>query len=153
MLTADMFAPTGASIERLRRIARYMSGTVNFGTLLPTPPASAEVEVVVETDSNWAGCRRTRRSVSHGRVLADECVLFTRNKKQSLVATSSGEAEFYGAVGIASDALLLVRVLLWLGFRLSKIPVIRVDSSAAKGVATRQGVGSIRHLSLRTLWL
>ena len=36
---------------------------------------------------------------------------------------------------------------------MNKIPVIRVDSSAAKGVATRQGVGSIRHLSLRTLWL
>ena len=42
---------------------------------------------------------------------------------------------------------------MWLGFRLSKIPVIRIDSSAAKGVATRQRVGSIRHLSLRTLWL
>ena len=69
----------------------------------------------------------------------------TRNRKQSLVAASSGEAEFYGAVGVASDSLLLVRVLMWLGFRLSKIPVVRIDSSAAKGVATRQGAGAIRH--------
>ena len=55
--------------------------------------------------------------------------------------------------GIASDALLMVCVLIWLGFRFSKIPAVRVDSIAAKGVATRQWVGAIRHLSLRTLWL
>ena len=64
---------------------------------------------------------------------------------------SSGEAEYYAMVKGAIEGLgmqTLARDLWWsLALRL------HVDSSAAKAIASRQGMGKIRHLEVRHLWL
>ena len=61
--------------------------------------------LTVYTDTDWAGCTRTRKSTSGG------CITFgTHNIKcwsttQAVIALSSGEAEFYGIVKGASVLL------------------------------------------------
>ena len=70
---------------------------------------------------------------------------------QASVALSSGEAEYYGLVrgvgagfGIQSlyrDIGLDMRLRAW------------TDSSAAMGIAKRQGLGKLRHLECQRLWL
>ena len=51
---------------------------------------------------------------------------------------------------VAADGLLLRDLLQWFGFRV--IWTVETDSSAAKGMAMRQGVGKVRHLDVRSLW-
>ena len=73
------------------------------------------------------------------------------SKTQGPVALSSGEAEYYAMVKGTIEGMglqTLARDLGW-NFELK----LFVDSSAAKAIASRQGLGKIRHLEVRHLWL
>ena len=70
---------------------------------------------------------------------------------QSVIALSSGEAEFYGIVKGASNALGVAGVLNDLGVNLSVS--VSTDASAAKGIANRRGLRKIRHIELTELWV
>ena len=72
---------------------------------------------------------------------------------QSTIALSSGESEYYALLRAAAHSLG-VRAMLqdWLygvGLDIST----RCDSSAARGIASRQGLGKMRHVDVRFLWL
>ena len=68
-----------------------------------------------------------------------------------MIALSSGKSEFYGIVKGASNALGIAGVLSDLGIELHV--VISTDSSAAKGIANRRGLGEVRHIELSELWV
>ena len=70
---------------------------------------------------------------------------------QALISLSSGEAEFYGVVKASGMALGYQALMNDLGVRLP----IRVwtDSSATMGICTRQGLGKLRHVDTRCLWV
>ena len=50
----------------------------------------------MQVDSDWAGCEQTRRSTSGGWIIVGQHPLQTWSSTQSVVATSSAEAELYG---------------------------------------------------------
>ena len=78
-------------------------------------------------------------------------LLKTWSSTQASVALSSGEAEFYGAVKAAGYGLAYQALLADLGIQM---PVTCFsDSAAAIGIASRQGLGKLRHLDVHTLWL
>ena len=72
-------------------------------------------------------------------------------KTQSTIALSSAEAELYGGVKTACETLGVAALLKDLG-QVVKMRM-HMDASAALGIAQRQGVGKVRHLSTGTLWL
>ena len=64
---------------------------------------------------------------------------------------SSGEAEYYGLVKSASLALGMQATYLDLG---EKVGInLNTDASAAKAIASRRGLGKLRHLAVHLLWL
>ena len=71
---------------------------------------------------------------------------------QTVIAMSSGEGEYYGVVKGACEAIGVGSMLQDLTGRRSHVRV-KTDSSAARGIAMRPGVGKVRHLEVRTLWL
>ena len=73
---------------------------------------------------------------------------------QGACALSSAEAELYGMVEGVTRAKRL-RTLAWeLGFRsLRNLIKLGTDSSAAKSFVSRRGLGKMRHLEIRELWL
>jgi len=73
-------------------------------------------------------------------------------KNSKLVSLSSAEAEVYACSSGTSDGILLCRLVEWMtGFKCGIH--LHCDSSAARGIIQRQGVGRVRHLSCRILWL
>ena len=67
------------------------------------------------------------------------------------VALSSGEAEYVGVVRGAGQGLGFQALLRDMGL---EVPLrIWTDSSAAMGIAGRQGLGKLRHLDTHTLWV
>ena len=70
---------------------------------------------------------------------------------QSVIALSSGEAEYYAALKGASVALGSQSMLADLGIT-AKI-TLYTDSSAARGIIHRAGLGKLRHLETGYLWL
>ena len=70
---------------------------------------------------------------------------------QGSVALSSGEAEFYAAVKGCKEGIGMRALLADLGVAV-KVEVVQ-DSTAAKGTATRIGIGKIKHLDTGWLWI
>ena len=107
--------------------------------------------MLVYSDSDWAGCLRTRKSTSGGVLTFQGGILKTWSSTQASIAQSSGEAEYYALVRAASEALGMQSIMHDLGWH-CKIRLL-VDSSAAKSIASRTGLGKLRHLEIKFLWL
>ena len=105
----------------------------------------------VWVDTDFAGCLSTRKSTSGGLITIGDHVIKSWSNTQSVIALSSGEAEYYGMVKGASMALGVRSMLGDLGVSLQIR--LRTDASAAKGIATRRGLGKVRHIEVNQLWL
>ena len=70
---------------------------------------------------------------------------------QGVIALSSGEAEYYAMVKATSQAIGLRSLLGDMGVEMGII--LKTDASAAKGIASRKGVGKVRHIEVNQLWL
>ena len=105
----------------------------------------------VFSDSDWAGCTKTRRSTSSSYVMLGGHLLPASATTQNVITTSLGEAEFYALTKSASRALGAVAM----AADMSKVvkPCLRVDATASKAIASRHGVGRVRHLHTQVLWV
>ena len=83
-------------------------------------------------------------------MLGEHCIKVW-SSNQAVIALSSGEAEFYGIVKGATNALGVSGVLRDLDVNLAV--AVSTDSSAAKGIANRRGLGKLRHIELSELWV
>ena len=73
---------------------------------------------------------------------------------QGAVALSSAEAEFYAMVEAAQRGKWAVTVATELGVQLAGSGlVLHTDSEAAKSFVCRRGLGRMRHIEVRELWL
>ena len=77
-------------------------------------PVPADVTVL--TDSDWAGCKKTRRSTSGVVVVFGSHVLSFACRMQKCIALSSGEVELNAQVLGATEGLGVRNVLEELGF-------------------------------------
>ena len=103
------------------------------------------------SDADWAGDPGTRKSATGFCALRSGACIRSASTTQSIIGLSSCESEFYAlcrasasGIGIQShlaDLGIAVDVLVW------------SDASAARAVASRRGLGKVRHLHTRYLWL
>ena len=70
---------------------------------------------------------------------------------QPSIAMSSAEAEYYALVEGATRSLGLQSMMRELGLR--KNIFVQTDSSAAKSFASQRGLGRMRHIEVKDLWL
>ena len=150
----SMANPMVKDFAKIKRVVRFLKG---IGAVRWRYKWQEEEEfgaIVVYVDSDWAGCRRTRRSTTGGVIKAGRHVLRTWSATQATIATSSGEAELIAMADGASRGLGLRTVLEEMGVetRLS-IVQMNTDSSVAKSFVSTRGLGKMRHLEVKILWL
>ena len=105
----------------------------------------------VYTDTDWAADERARKSVSCTVERYGSHMLDCSVAKQSLVALSSSETEFYGIVRIVATSKQTSQILEQIGMQLEV--TIASDSGAARGICTRTGSGNVRHFSIQEFWI
>ena len=93
----------------------------------------------------------TRKSTSGGLICFGRHCVKSWASTQATPAISSGEAEFYALIEAASRALGMQSLAGDLGVLVNI--VMFTDSSAAKGIVHRNGVGRMRHLETKFLWI
>ena len=131
-----MSKPTVQDWEKLKRLARHLVTNTRCRQLFEYQSANPAVEVYTDTD--FAGCSRTRKSTSGGVVMLGRHVVKTWSTTQGVIALSSGEAEYYGLVKGAAQGLGVKNMMDEFGYKLKL--VVKTDASAAKGIATRRGL-------------
>ena len=103
----------------------------------------------VYSDTDWLGCPWTRKMTSGGVVMIGSHCIRSWSSTQPSVTISSGDAEFYGLMKVSGAGLGHPRLLKDLGLDMPLC--VWTDSSAALGIATRSGLGKLRHLENKTL--
>ena len=104
------------------------------------------------SDADWSGNKRTRKSVSSAIIAWNSNVLYSHSKTQKNVSLSSAESEYHSLVSAVSDAVLLKACIAFVTAD-SLESCVFCDNMAARTLATRQGVGRMRHASGKLLWL
>ena len=110
------------------------------------------VEVVSYSDSDWAGCQRSRRSTSGSLITLFSVNLSSTSRTQASISHSSAEAELYAMTQATIDSLAIKHFIKEL-----KSEILKTDSSAGKTMASRLGISrksnhiELRHL--RHLWI
>ena len=145
--------PTVHDRKRLVKLVRYLKGTYDHGHRLGAPIHGKAGEAVLDmfSDSDFAGCPETRRATSCGVFYVDGVAVHMFSRRQGVQSTSSTEAELYAAGSTCFEGRLLKHFLERAGFLV--LYRLHVDSSSAKAVMARDGVGKIKHLDVRVLWL
>jgi hypothetical protein len=149
-LCRSMANPTTLDAKAVARLIRFLKGLPRMVQQIPfedRPPTLIEVYV----DSDWAGCRKSRKSTSGGIIYFGGVAVRAWSSNQNVIALSSGEAEYYAALKGASSALGFQSMLKDLG--MSGSITLFTDSSAARGIIHRAGLGKLRHLETGYLWL
>ncbi|XP_019163069.1 PREDICTED: uncharacterized protein LOC109159411 [Ipomoea nil] len=112
-LSQFVSSPTDMHMVATHRVLRYIKGTLGQGLLYP---ANSTLTLKAFSDSDWASCPETRRSVTGFCVFLGESLVSWRAKKQATVSKSSTEAEYRALASTACE-------LQWIKFLLQDLLV------------------------------
>jgi hypothetical protein len=144
-----MASPTEGDWSKLKRLARYLKTVPRMKQWFKWQERPADL--VCFTDSDWAGCKRTRKSTSGGGIRWGSHLLKSWSRTQTPLATSSGEAELYAAVKGEAELLGMQSLAVDLGVRPGAR--LKVDAKATIGMVHRLGLGKLRHVEVGNLWI
>jgi hypothetical protein len=137
VLSRFISAPRESHWVAAKRVLRYLAGTVNFGIRYD---ATKQGLPEIYSDADYAGDVDDRKSTSGMAGMMHGGVVMWRAKRQSIVATSTCEAEYISA----SEAM---KELLWLSNLLSEITgsfsklVLQIDNQSAITLMSKRTAG------------
>jgi hypothetical protein len=129
-----MHNPREPHLIALKRILRYLRGTVDFSLLLHRRSSSAEL--VVYNDLDWGGCPNTRRSISGYAVFLGGNLVSWSSKRQQVASRSSAEAEYRAVANGVAEASWLRQLLGELHSPLLRSTLIYCDNVSAVYLST-----------------
>jgi histone deacetylase 1/2 len=123
-----LHAPTTEHWTAVKRILRYVQGTLKIGTTFTKSPSMFFIAFL---DADWAGSLDDRRSTGGFVIFIGPNLVSWNAKKQATVSRSSIEAE-YKALANATTELIWVEALLQeLGVKLKQKPCLWCDNLGA----------------------
>ncbi|XP_020682396.1 uncharacterized protein LOC110099539 [Dendrobium catenatum] len=100
-LCQHMHNPLLLHFQPLKRILRYLQGTLHYGQFLP----KTNLLLTAYSDSDWAGDQLDRKSTTGYCLFLGTALLAWSVKKQTIVARSSTEAEYRSMAAAAADIM------------------------------------------------
>uniref|UniRef100_A0A0V0HRA1 Putative ovule protein n=1 Tax=Solanum chacoense TaxID=4108 RepID=A0A0V0HRA1_SOLCH len=123
-----MHDPRVDHMSALKRIIRYVQGTLDFGLHLYPSSISS---LVAYTDADWGGCPDTRRSTSGYCVFLGDNLISWSSKRQPTLSKSSAEAEYRGVANVVSESCWIRNLLLELHCPIKKATLVYCDNVSA----------------------
>lgn len=143
-----MERPTELHLNAVKRICRYVKGTIHYGLLYTKGHGNYILKGF--SDSDLAGSLDDRKSTAGMAFYLDENLVTWVSQKKRCVALSSCEAEFMAATAAACQAIWLQRVLSCIAdVELGPI-ILYVDNRSAVDLAKNPVFhGRSKHIDLR----
>ncbi|GJW80079.1 ribonuclease H-like domain-containing protein [Tanacetum coccineum] len=123
--------PTEKHLKEVKRIFRYLRGTINMGLWYPK---DSGFELTAFSDADHAGCIDTRKSTSGGIQFLGDKLVSWMSKKQDCTAMSSAEAEYVALSTSCAQVMWMRTQLKDYGFNYNKIPLY-CDSQSAIAIS------------------
>ncbi|GKF24509.1 hypothetical protein Tco_0076831 [Tanacetum coccineum] len=112
--------PTEKHLRAVKRIFKYLRGTVNRGLWYPK---DSSIYLTAYADADHAGCQDTKRSTSGSMQFLGDRLVSWSSKRQKSVAISSTEAEYIAMFGGCAQILWMRSQLTDYGLEFNKIPM------------------------------
>lgn len=123
-----MHAPREPHMQLIKRILRYIKGTLDHGLHLTK---SRSDSLTAYTDADWAGCPDSRRSTSGYCVFLGDNLVSWSSKRQATISRSSAEAEYRGVANAVAETSWLRNLLLELHVPLRRATLVYCDNISA----------------------
>nr|XP_020164044.1 uncharacterized mitochondrial protein AtMg00810-like [Aegilops tauschii subsp. strangulata] len=123
-----MHAPRDVHWAAVKRILRYVCGTMDLGVTLH---ASADTALTAYSDADWAGCPDTRRSTLGYCVYLGPSLISWSSKRQPTVSRSSAEAEYRAVANAVAECPWLRQLLQELSCPVDRATVVYCDNVSA----------------------
>ncbi|GJT83298.1 retrovirus-related pol polyprotein from transposon TNT 1-94 [Tanacetum coccineum] len=119
--------PTEKHLKEVKRIFRYLRGTINMGLWYPK---DSGFELTTFLDADHAGCIDTRKSTFGGIQFLGDKLVSWMSKKQDCTTMSSAEAEYMALSASCAQVMWMRTQLKDYGFNYNKIPLYYDSQSA-----------------------
>ncbi|GJW53663.1 retrovirus-related pol polyprotein from transposon TNT 1-94 [Tanacetum coccineum] len=141
-----MARPTKKHLHAVKRIFRYLRGTVNRGLWYSKDSAIA---LTAFADADHAGCQDTRRSTSGSMQLLGDRLVSWSSKRQKSAAISSTEAEYIALSGCCAQVLWMRSQLTDYGLGFNKIPMYCDNKSVIALCCNNVQHSRSKHIDIR----
>nr|GFB04565.1 uncharacterized mitochondrial protein AtMg00810-like [Tanacetum cinerariifolium] len=123
--------PTEKHLKEVKRIFRYLRGTVNMGLWYMK---DSGFELTGFSDADYAGCKDTFKSTFGGAQFLGEKLVSRSSKKQDCTVLSTTEAEYVYLSACCAQVLWMRTQLTDYSFHFNKI-LIYYDSKSAIAIS------------------
>ena len=158
--------PTKSAWNALGRLVGYLRFSEDFGlkmeqskrgctfmeALLYQHCEREKNTIEVFSDSDWSGSGDMKSTSSAVHVL-NGIIVYSTSRSQKCISLSSTEAEWYSASSGVCDAYYLQHILEFITCGNCNILTLHTDNSAVRMLSLKFGVGRLRHIRGRMLWL
>ncbi|GJX46615.1 retrovirus-related pol polyprotein from transposon TNT 1-94 [Tanacetum coccineum] len=138
--------PTKKHLNTVKRIFRYLKGTVHRGLWYPK---DSSIALTAFADADHAGCQDTRRSTSGSIQLLGDRLVSWSSKRQKSTAISSTEAEYIALSGCCAQVLWMRSQLTDYGFGFNKIPMYCDNKSVIALCCNNVQHSRSKHIDIR----
>ncbi|GJR88647.1 retrovirus-related pol polyprotein from transposon TNT 1-94 [Tanacetum coccineum] len=138
--------PTKKHLEAIKRVFRYLKGTINMGLWYPKDNA---MSLTAYADADHAGCQDSRRSTSGSAQFLGDRLVSWSSKKQRSTAISTTEAEYIAMSGCCAQILWMRSQLKDYGFEFNKIPLYCDNKSAIALCCNNVQHSRSKHIDIR----
>ncbi|GJV73209.1 retrovirus-related pol polyprotein from transposon TNT 1-94 [Tanacetum coccineum] len=138
--------PTEKHLHVVKRIFRYLKGTVNRGLWYPK---DSSIALTAFADADHAGCQDTRRSTSGSMQFLGDRLVSWSFKRQKSAVISSTKVEYIALSGCCAQVLWMRSQLTDYGFGFNKIPMYCDNKSAIALCCNNVQHSRSKHIDIR----
>jgi hypothetical protein len=125
-------APKESHLLDVKRIFRYLKGTMNYGLWYPR---NQNFQLSVYSDVDWANCVDERKRTSKGAFLLGDSLVSWLRKKQGSISLSTTEAKYIATATCCTQVLWMIQTLTDLEVKYTASIPIHCDNTSAINVS------------------
>ena len=151
-LSKSMDRATPAAYKELGRVIKFVLDTRDYGIKIEPkmPQQDGLWNMVMYTDSDYAGDKDSRKSVSGFILFLMNVPVLWRSKAQKSVTLSSAEAEYVSLSEAAKEIKFVYQILITMGLKVKTPLVVRVDNIGASFMSENISTTSrSKHVDIR----
>lgn len=138
--------------DAVKRIFRYLNGTVNYGLLFDASKVNDE-DLHAYVDADWAGCVDDRKSKSGFAVFWGGGCVSWKSKFQPVVALSTVEAEYIAACDAGREVAWLKKIAKGLGIEQGTTTIYEDNEGCIANSKNEIESEQMKHVDVKYHWL